>query len=446
MRASDLLQESQQFTLDNLGELVKFINANCQPYLRAAQGGILYRGTKEGVSTTGEEVAKVVTARTDRKPFSSSQIEHEIMNRAIADAKLVANRSNGVFTTSNFRMAKSYGKPAVVIPIGDFNYTWSKIAHDWFIHNVSHQMIINIFDQYKKGKPFEEVQELAKIAKHYLKLIPYLGKIKDHVDSTGTVSDAYIESVLADFVLDVLQPQGDDGSLPEAIASGHEVMLSCKQYLMIDSGIYETMLQQAISTRLEESANAPLAKKAIFMAGAPGSGKSYLANKIAGMGGLRIVDIDLFAEIIAKKYDIDLHDWSSMTDEETELLYQLAWKKNRKRLDVLAANGRNILIDGTGKDVTRLKELVEELTALGYRCGMAYVSVSLETALKRNARRDRREDPHFVEQTWHASSKNLRELHALFDDDAFFFFKYDDDVDSAKTEEKLDQVRKFLSK
>jgi hypothetical protein len=69
---------------------------------------------------------------------------------------------------------------------------------------------------------------------------------------------------------------------------------------------------------------------------------------------------------------------------------------------------------------------------------MVFVAVELNTALSRNASRQRRVAPEFAEVTWHEVMKNLRPLYNLFD--KFYYIKNDDQPDPAV----IEQANKFL--
>ena len=63
-----------------------------------------------------------------------------------------------------------------------------------------------------------------------------------------------------------------------------------------------------ISDIVNEGPNDPHIFKAVFMAGGPGSGKSYVAGKMLGGTGLKTVNSDEIYEYLAQKQDIDLGD------------------------------------------------------------------------------------------------------------------------------------------
>ena len=65
---------------------------------------------------------------------------------------------------------------------------------------------------------------------------------------------------------------------------------------------------------LQEGVYDPNIFKAIFLAGGPGSGKSYVVRKTTGGSGLRVVNSDDAFETLLKKANLSL----KMPDEETE--------------------------------------------------------------------------------------------------------------------------------
>ena len=65
---------------------------------------------------------------------------------------------------------------------------------------------------------------------------------------------------------------------------------------------------------LQEGVYDPNIFKAIFLAGGPGSGKSYVVRKTTGGSGLRVVNSDDAFEALLKKANLSL----KMPDEETE--------------------------------------------------------------------------------------------------------------------------------
>ena len=140
--------------------------------------------------------------------------------------------------------------------------------------------------------------------------------------------------------------------------------------------------------QFDEGVNDPGIFKAFFTAGGPGSGKSYVASR-AGMGsvspyGLKIIDSDpLFKHLLrqagmtATEKDI----WSERGQEKRERAKTLTKKRQAGYLE-----GRlGLLIDGTGKDYTKIKKMSDALRTVGYDTYMLFVNTSLDVAIQRDA-------------------------------------------------------------
>ncbi len=119
-------------------------------------------------------------------------------------------------------------------------------------------------------------------------------------------------------------------------------------------------------------------KKAILTMGLPGAGKSYILKKEININEYILIDPD---EIKKEHPDYNPKD-PQITHE---------WSKRIADLRTLEAiaNNQNIIIDGTGTNVEKMYKKVSELKANGYEVTLLYVKVRLETAIKRNANRER---------------------------------------------------------
>lgn len=70
--------------------------------------------------------------REDRQPKDSGKAITELFNIAIDSEGGTANRGNAIFVSGNARTASIYGEVYVVLPMGDFNYTWHEFIDDWY--------------------------------------------------------------------------------------------------------------------------------------------------------------------------------------------------------------------------------------------------------------------------------------------------------------------------
>ena len=146
--------------------------------------------------------------------------------------------------------------------------------------------------------------------------------------------------------------------------------------------------------------------KAIFLAGGPGSGKSYVAGKTIRGEGLKVVNSDDAFEVLLKKSGLSLQ----MPDKEAELRDPIRYKAKR----ITASRQKNylegrlgLIIDGTGRDYDRISRQSNELKQLGYDTYMIFVNTSLDVALERNSKRGRKVPEPIVTRSWKAVQSNI---------------------------------------
>ena len=176
-----------------------------------------------------------------------------------------------------------------------------------------------------------------------------------------------------------------------------------------------------IITDIEEGLYDPHTFKAVFMAGGPGSGKSYIAkSRILKGGGLKIVNSDDIFEYKMKKAGLDHGDpeviYSPQGQEVRNQAKQMTGRMEDRYLD-----GRlGLIIDGTGRDVTKIAKAKEKLMNMGYSCMMVFVNTSLDIAQERNLSRPGRTiKPEEVEKMWNAVQNNMMKFQQLFGDGKF---------------------------
>jgi len=180
--------------------------------------------------------------------------------------------------------------------------------------------------------------------------------------------------------------------------------------------------------------------KAVFMAGGPGSGKSYIKEKLFGIpsginmsvGGLKSVNSDREFMFLLKKFDFDPTMLAAYERTVPDLFKHLAepaskggsglrdfaqfLKGERKKGYMKGKIG--MVIDSTGSNFKKVRKQKEELESEGYDTYMVFVMTSLETALKRNIERadegERELPAHVVKKSWKAARNNLGGLKAVF--------------------------------
>ena len=139
---------------------------------------------------------------------------------------------------------------------------------------------------------------------------------------------------------------------------------------------------------LQEGLFDPNIFKAFFLAGGPGSGKSYVVRMTTGGTGLKIVNSDDVFEKYIERAGLS----KKMPDEEfdtREPLRQRAKKITKVKHDNYVDGRLGLIVDGTGGNYDKIAKQSIGLRQLGYDTHMIYVNTSLDTALERNAKRDR---------------------------------------------------------
>ena len=159
--------------------------------------------------------------------------------------------------------------------------------------------------------------------------------------------------------------------------------------------------------------------KAVFMAGGPGSGKSYIAGKTTGGLGLKIINSDSAFERFLTKEGLSL----KMPDSETleRDIERSRAKKVTASKKFHAIQGRlGILIDGTGHIYDKIAKQATMLQQLGYETSIVFVNTSLEVALYRNEKRPRSVQPSLVKQSWKDVQANMGKYQSFFGPANFF--------------------------
>ena len=183
---------------------------------------------------------------------------------------------------------------------------------------------------------------------------------------------------------------------------------------------------------LNEGVNDPGIFKAVFLAGGPGSGKSFVASQLFGIPekintstyGLKMGNQDTELERFLRKY-FGTVDIDNMPDE---LFRQITDPKDddysgmrthtkglsKQRLKNYTQGRLGVIIDGTGHKFNAIKKQRQELLVLGYDTFMVFVNTSLEVAQQRNETRPRRLPVDIVEKSWKDVQKNMAVFQGLF--------------------------------
>jgi hypothetical protein len=246
--------------------LLDIIQTSCQPFLKEMRQNnikdFLYRGVNYGL-----DYWEVKKTRTDRKPKDTKQEIHELLDDLFLKKFGWRARSQGVFTIGDKSKIsqKGYGHHHIFFPIGKYKYLWSPLVEDLYVQ-------INMgdyceFDEYEAREDWNEMFGFAgsghgktKLGKWvYKKEEEYSGNI-EYEDLIDMLKSKYGKIKIGDVkwiplisledywkekreewkvkrkakIKDNIISTYEKNGLKKAIESGHEIMFSCKEYLLIN--------------------------------------------------------------------------------------------------------------------------------------------------------------------------------------------------------------------
>jgi len=164
---------------------------------------------------------------------------------------------------------------------------------------------------------------------------------------------------------------------------------------------------------LQEGLYDPNIFKAFFLAGGPGSGKSFVTNNAFGGTGLKTINSDNAFERSLKKNGLSL----KMPENEAEardIIRDRAKAMTGSQMDLSIRGRLGLVIDGTGRDYDKIKEQKALLDQLGYDSYMIFVNTTLEVALERNSKRERSVPEYITRKSWQQVQSNIGRFQNTF--------------------------------
>ena len=181
---------------------------------------------------------------------------------------------------------------------------------------------------------------------------------------------------------------------------------------------------------LREGVYDPGIFKAFFLAGGPGSGKSFVTAGAFGGTGLKTVNSDAAFERAMKKGNLSL----KMPDEEEyfrNIVRAKAKMTTATHLDTYIQGRLGLVIDATGRDLNTINSQKRQLDLIGYDSYMIFVNTSLEVALERNKNRPRTIPEYVVTNSWNQVQRNIGTFQRIFSPNRMLI------VDNNKSEKEL---------
>jgi len=173
-------------------------------------------------------------------------------------------------------------------------------------------------------------------------------------------------------------------------------------------------MQRFTQFYIEEGVNDPAIFKAVFLAGGPGSGKSFMVGKTALTSfGMKLINSDPAFEAQLAKAGLKATPDDIFTDKG-QAARKVAKTLTKKQME-LAINGRlGLVIDGTGKDYDKISGQATKLKQMGYEVAMIFVNTDLQTAIDRDQKRSRTLGAKEVTKMWNDVQKNLGKFQKFF--------------------------------
>ena len=157
--------------------------------------------------------------------------------------------------------------------------------------------------------------------------------------------------------------------------------------------------------------------KAFFLAGGPGSVKSWVSARTLMGQGMKVINSDDGFERYAKNAGLNLKKMGSFTAAQTKKKDAL---RSRAKVGTAymhqhAIDGRlGMILDSTARDTSRIESEAQSIRYLGYDTYMVFVNTTLEVALKRNQMRPRSVPEPIVINSHRQIQKNIPKLRAIF--------------------------------
>jgi hypothetical protein len=223
---------------------------------------------------------------------------------------------------------------------------------------------------------------------------------------------------------------------------------------------YKKWIKKTLRVELVEGYKDPGIFKAVFLAGGPGSGKTYIAKGLFGIPdkvnvsqtGMKMVNSDKELKYLLNKFGFGT-DLDSLPDEVFSNLTNPKDPKYSGLRDFakdltgerrrLYQNGRlGMIIDGTGDDFKKIAAEKAELEKVGYDCYMVFVNTTLEVALERNEKRDRVLPQKIVSDSHREVNQNIGGFQGIFGGSNFLIVDNNKDLDEEAGKKRFNMLVK----
>ena len=297
------------------------------------------------------------------------------------------------------------------------------------------------------------LQQLDKRAKQKLNISDSVNEADGNIEGYLDSIDEYVEmlfkseqikGVSKNEIAYRIQNAVDDirtrelGLKPSLIRAKYNTAEAVQKKRLVDTGL-----------DLEEGPQDKHIFKAVFMAGGPGSGKSYVAQEVLKQFDLKIVDSDKMFEYLMSKKGMDVSDPNQIYSPDGQATRDQGKDLMAKQKGFWLDGKLGVVIDGTGRDVEKTAKIRQEMIGQGYGTMMMFVNTELSVAQERNLQRPRKLPSDKVEQMWRAVQNNIMKFQQLFGADRFIVIDNSGGLEDPERAEAFKSVessiRKFLN-
>ena len=198
---------------------------------------------------------------------------------------------------------------------------------------------------------------------------------------------------------------------------------------------------------MTEGVDDPAIFKAVFLAGGPGSGKSFIVGKTGLPAlGLKVINSDDAYEAAMKKAGMEMSPENIFSVQGQDIRGRAKALTGKKQARYLL--GRlGVVVDGTGKEFDKVKKQAVAMKALGYDVAMIFVNTDLDTAISRDKQRKRTLGDVEVTKYWKAVQKNIGGFQTFFGKKNMLIVDNSEGKDfKQETLRAYRDVKKFLDK
>ena len=178
---------------------------------------------------------------------------------------------------------------------------------------------------------------------------------------------------------------------------------------------------------LNEGINDPNIFKAVFVAGPPGAGKNHVISALGlSATGLKLLDIDHTLYYLYKSQNA-LDKFAQISDSD----YEDAREIEQAKQAILRKNMLGLIVNTTGREPERIRELKNELEDSGYDTFMVFVDASKQISASRIAKRSSKpsapQDNRIVSKAYfdaaHTAASNAASYYAMLFGEQFAFIE-----------------------